>query len=32
MMRADPGWQGEEAQALLDEWERDARERVWGSR
>ncbi len=31
-MRADPGWQGEEARAFLDEWERDARERVRGDR
>lgn len=23
-MRADPGWQSEEAQAFLDAWERDA--------
>jgi hypothetical protein len=27
-MRADPGWQCEEAQAMLDEWERSARECV----
>ncbi len=27
-LRADPGWQGEEAQAFLDEWERSARECV----
>ena len=25
MLRSDLGWQGEEAQALLDQWERDAR-------
>jgi hypothetical protein len=31
-MRADPGWQGEEAQAMLDEWERSARECVWEDR
>ena len=27
-MFADPGWQGEETWTFLDEWERDARERV----
>ncbi len=27
-MRADPGWQGEDAQAMLDEWEMSARECV----
>ncbi len=31
-LRADLGWQGEEAQAFLDGWERDARERVRGGR
>ena len=27
VLRADPGWQGEEAQRKLDEWEHDIRSR-----
>lgn len=27
-MRVDSGWQADEGQAFLDEWERDVRERV----
>ena len=27
-LREDPGWQSEEARAMLDHWERDARENL----